>query len=236
MHGELRIAAIIPALDEEQTIGPVVAAVDRELVGRVIVVDNGSSDRTAARAASAGAEVVRESRRGYGAACLAGIRCAADVDLLVFLDGDGSDDPREIPLLVNALIDGPADLVIGSRELGERESGALTVPQRLGNRLACGLIHWLWGVRYTDLGPFRVIRRPVQEALAQSDLAFGWTVEMQIKAAQAHVAVAEVPVSTRLRKGGRSKVSGNLGGALRAGRGILGTIVRAKLSEIWTRA
>jgi glycosyltransferase involved in cell wall biosynthesis len=229
-HGA-RTAAIIPALDEERTIGSVVAAVDRDLVDEVIVADNGSRDHTAINASAAGATVVGETRRGYGSACLAGIRAAGDAELLVFLDGDGSDDPQEIPLLLNEMHQTTADLVIGSRTIGAAEPGALTTTQRFGNALTCSLVRLLWGARYTDLGPFRAIRRAALDRLEMGDPDFGWTIEMQVKAAQQGLRVVEVPVACRLRRGGRSKVSGDIVGSLRAGQRILGYVARAKLRE-----
>lgn len=230
-----KTALIIPALDEEATIGQVVAAADRRVVDQVIVADNGSRDATAERAAAAGAEVVLAARRGYGSACLAGIREAADAELLVFLDGDGSDDPSEIPQLLEALVDDEADLAIGSRTLGRAEPGALTAVQRFGNALTCSLVHLLWGTQYTDLGPFRAIRRTALDRLEMGDPDFGWTIEMQVKAAQRGLRAVEVPVSRRIRRGGESKVTGNLVGSYRAGTRILGYVARAKAAELVDR-
>jgi glycosyltransferase involved in cell wall biosynthesis len=226
-----RVCLIIPALDEQDAIGEVVAAVDRELVDRLIVVDNGSTDQTAARARAAGAEVLVEPRRGYGSACLKGLAAATEADLFVFLDGDGSDDPTEIGALLAGLSESSADLVIGSRVLGRAESGALTPLQRFGNALTCNLVRLLWGVRYTDLGPFRAVRRQALERLAMRDPDFGWTIEMQVKAAQRGLRVVERPVACRVRRAGRSKVSGTVLGSWRAGRRILGYVVSAWWSE-----
>ncbi len=223
---------VIPALDEAATIGDVVAAVDRTLVDWVIVADNGSRDETAARAAAAGARVVCEPRRGYGRACRRALAEAPPWDIVVFLDGDGSDDPREIPRLLQALHEQDADLVIGSRVLGRAEPGALTLVQRLGNALTCSLVRLLWGARYTDLGPFRAVRRTAYERLAMSEPAYAWTIEMQVKAARLRLRVAEVPVSCRVRQGGRSKVSGTLLGSVRAGRRILAYVLAARLHEL----
>jgi len=228
----LKTALIIPALDEEDAIAAVVGAVDRGVVDRVVVADNGSRDATAERAAEAGAIVVREDRRGYGSACLAAIDAAPDSEVLVFLDGDGSDDPAEIPDLLAALIDNDADLVIGSRTLGRSEPGALTAVQRFGNALTCGLVRLLWGARYTDLGPFRAIRRSAYDRLEMCDPDFGWTIEMQVKAAQRGLAFVELPVSRRVRRGGESKVTGSVVGSYRAGKRILGYVAEAKLREI----
>ncbi len=235
MFRDQRIAAIIPALDEQEAIAAVLAAVDRDIVDRLIVVDNGSSDATAERAAAGGAEVVREPRRGYGSACLAGIRAAADADVLVFLDGDGSDDPGQLEALLGFLFDRRLDLALGSRVLGQAEAGSLSPLQRFGNRLTCSLVRLLWGVVYTDLGPFRALRREALARLEMADPDFGWTIEMQVKAARLGLQVAEMPVRYRVRRAGRSKISGTLLGSARAGRTILATVAAAKLAELVDR-
>jgi len=232
MYQGQTVAVIIPALDEETTIVAVVEGLDRQVVDRVIVADNGSGDDTAARARAAGAEVVLEPRKGYGRACLRALGRASDVDLVVFIDGDGADDPAELTLLLERLLLDELDLVIGSRALGQSEHGALTPVQRFGNALSCALVRWLWGVRYTDLGPYRAIRRRALQRLQMTEPAHGWTIEMQVKAAQRGLRVGEVPVSYRARRGGRSKVSGTLLGSYRAGRRILGYVLGAKLSEL----
>ena len=231
MYRGLQVGLIIPALDEAEAIGPVVGSVDRTLVDWIVVVDNGSRDATAERAAAHGALVFREDRRGYGSACLKAIREGPPADILVFMDGDGSDDPREVERLLSTLIDDQADLVIGSRTRGRSERGALTAAQIFGNALACALIRWLWGVRYTDLGPFRAIRTAALERLEMQDPDFGWTVEMLVKAAQRGLRIREVPVSCRVRQAGDSKVSGTLGGSFRAGKRILGYVFTAKGRE-----
>lgn len=222
-----QVAVIIPALDEEAAVGFVVEqvrAAGGALLREVIVVDNGSRDRTAERARAAGASVTREPQRGYGAACLAGLAALdPEVDLVVFLDADGSDDPGELPLLLAPILAGEADLVIGSRILGTLQPGAMTWPQRFGNWLAPALIRLVWGVRFTDLGPFRAIRRDALESLAMADRDFGWTVEMQIKAARFGLRCCERPVSYKKRIG-KSKISGTLRGVFLAGRKILLTI------------
>lgn len=233
MYRDQKIAVIIPALDEEEAIGPVVGAVDRTVVDRLIVVDNGSEDQTAQRAGKAGAEVLSEPRRGYGSACLTGIAAAADADVLVFLDGDGSDDPQQIPAMLEFMHKHDAEMVIGSRVLGAAESGALTPLQSFGNALTCTLVRFFWGVRYTDLGPFRAIRRSALQRLGMTDPDFGWTIEMQVKAAQQGLKVAEMPVDYRLRRAGRSKISGTLLGSYRAGKTILSYVFRAKLRELF---
>lgn len=218
------IAVVIPALDEEAAIGRVVADVPK-WVDRIVVADNGSRDRTADVARAAGAHVVTEPERGYGAACLAALADVGDADVIVFLDGDYSDRPDEMELLVDPILDGRAELVVGSRVTGTRERGSLTPQQRFGNWLATSLIRVLWTTRWTDLGPFRAISAPALSRLAMRDRNYGWTVEMQIKAAMLRLAVAEVPVSYR-RRIGTSKVSGTLKGTVLAGWVILSTIAR----------
>lgn len=192
---------------------------------RVVVCDNGSRDRTGEAARARGALVVREERRGYGSACLRALAILRDdpPDAVLFLDADGSDDPAEAAALIEPLAAGRADLVIGSRTLGERERGALTPQARFGNWLATGLIRLFHGARWTDLGPFRAVRWDALERLGMRDRDFGWTVEMQVKAARAGLRGMEVPVRYRKRIG-RSKISGTLTGAVRAGIKILGTI------------
>jgi glycosyltransferase involved in cell wall biosynthesis len=225
------VAAIIPALDEETAIGALLEAIDRTRVRDVIVGDNGSRDRTAEVAASRRARVVRVEERGYGAACAGALGAlAADVDTILFMDADGSDDPAEIPLLLEPIAAGRADLVIGSRALGTVERGALTPQQRFGNLLATRLIALIYHHRYTDLGPFRAIRRELLERIDMRDRRYGWTVEMQIRALQLGSRVAEVPVSYR-RRVGRSKISGTVTGVIKAGWGIVYTIFRLRGSK-----
>ena len=228
------MAVLIPALDEEPALPGVLASIPRAgpgwRVGRVLVVDNGSRDRTAEVGRAAGATVVSEPRRGYGAACLAGLAQLRrqPPDVVTFLDADRSDDPEGLPLLLAPIVAGKADLVIGSRALGEREPGSLTLPQAFGNRLATALLHLLFGLRATDLGPFRAVRWPALESLGMRDRDYGWTVEMQARAARAGLAVAEVPVRYR-RRVGQSKISGTVRGVLGAGWKILVTIARVRL-------
>ncbi|MCB1549142.1 MAG: glycosyltransferase, partial [Hyphomicrobiaceae bacterium] len=190
----------------------------------------GSTDATAAVAAAHGAVVVSEPEPGYGAACLAAMQRLGAVDIVVFLDGDYSDHPAEMVRLVDPIIAGEKDFVVGSRVLGEAERGALTPQQRFGNWLATWLIRLIWGVRYTDLGPFRAIRATSLTDLAMRDRNFGWTVEMQIKAARAGLSIAEVPVNYR-RRIGVSKVSGTVKGTILAGYKILYTIARFALAR-----
>ena len=220
-----RIAVVIPALDEEQAIGLVVAEV-LPLVAEVVVVDNGSSDRTPDVARAAGARVVVEPRRGYGQACLTGIAAlGGTADVIVFLDGDHSDHPGQLPDLVAPILSGQADMVIGSRTRGRAAPGSHPWHAVAGTRFCVALMNLLIGTRASDLGPFRAITRTALAALDMQDRNYGWTVEMQIKARRAGLRVAEVPVDYRPRIG-RSKVSGTVTGTVRAAAKILGTILR----------
>ena len=234
MYRNMTIGVVIPALDEESAIGSVVGdlralrnADGGPVVDDVVVCDNGSTDETARRATEAGARIVRESRAGYGSACLAALAALRPVDAVLFTDGDHAFHACEAPRLLDALADG-ADLAIGSRTLGRREHGALTRSQTFGNAVATVLIRVLFGQRVTDLGPYRAIRTPALAGLHMADPAFGWTVEMQVKAIQAGLTTVEVPVDTRARIG-ESKISGTLRGAVGAGVGILSTIARLRL-------
>lgn len=219
-----RTVAIIPALNEEAAIGAVVRGASAS-VSRTIVVDNGSRDATPAVARDAGAEVVVEPRRGYGQACLSGLAAAREAEVIVFLDGDWSDDPRQIPDVLAPILEGRADLVIGSRALGRSASGSHPWHAVAGTRFCVALMNLLVGTRATDLGPFRAITAGALARLGMADRNYGWTVEMQVKAARAGLRVVEVPVDYR-RRIGRSKVSGTLRGTLGAGSKILLTIVR----------
>lgn len=223
------IAVVIPVLNEEQAIGKVLAAVPR-WVDDVVVVDNGSTDGTARVVRTCGARLVSEPVRGYGAACQAGIRALRASDVVVFIDGDFSDRPEEMERLVDPIVGGRADLVIGSRVSGRSEAGALSEQQRFGNWLACRLMRWFWDARYTDLGPFRAIGRAALERLGMSDRGFGWTVEMQIKGLRSGLRVQEVPVSYR-RRIGVSKISGTFRGAVQAGFKIVFVIFAALLGR-----
>lgn len=227
MRGGQRICCIIPAFNEERAIGAVLSAVPT-WVDCVVVADNGSTDTTADVARAKGATVVRVIERGYGAACLGGLSALTalgDIDVVVFLDGDFSDYPDEMHMLVDPIVAGRANMVIGSRVTGRAEAGALTPQQRFGNWLATHLVWWIWSVRYTDLGPFRAIGRAALEDLGMADRTFGWTVEMQIKAAKLGLVTMERPVSYR-RRIGISKISGTLLGSVRAGTRILTLIAR----------
>lgn len=218
------ISVIIPAFNEERAIGQVLDEIPPS-VAQIIVVNNGSTDSTAAIARARGATVVDEPIRGYGRACLSGMAALDYPDIVVFLDGDYSDFPREMPSLYEPIAAGRADLVIGSRVLGQRERGALLPQARVGNWLATRLIRWLFGVSFTDLGPFRAIDYGSLQRLNMRDCDFGWTVEMQVKAARLGLRCAEVPVRYRKRIG-TSKISGTISGSLRAGHKILWTIFR----------
>jgi glycosyltransferase involved in cell wall biosynthesis len=223
----MKAALIIPALNEEDSISHVLGEIPHGVFDQVLVVDNGSSDQTAALAAAHGAMVLREPRRGYGNACLRGLaRLNPGTEVVVFLDADGSDAPGEAPWLIEPIRQGWADLVVGSRELGRCEPGALGLHQRWGNRLAVWLIHALYGYRYTDLGPFRAIRLSSLQQFGMADRNYGWTIEMQIKAVQRGLRVIETPVTCRRRLGGASKVSGTFAGSIAAGFKILWTIAR----------
>ncbi len=222
----MKLALIIPARDEQDSITRVLESIPAGLAQQVIVVDNGSRDETAARARLAGAEVVSEPRRGYGQACLAGLaRLRSDTDVVGFLDADGSDTAAELSRLCEPIRHGEADFVLSARVLADARAN-LTLPQRFGNRLACFLIRLLWRHRYTDLGPMRVIRRDCLDRLRMTDTTWGWTVEMQIKAVQHGLRICQLSVPYGRRLAGRSKISGTVLGTFRAGGKILITIGR----------
>lgn len=211
----MKISVVIPALDEEQAIASVVQDVPGDLVEEIIVADNGSSDDTVARAEAAGARVVREPTRGYGAACLAGARATRNSEIIVFLDGDHSDDPRQLPLVVGPVVDDKADLVVGSRLKGGLEKGSMPWHGRLGNRIIVLLLRLLYGADITDLGSFRAIKRTTLFDLDMEQLTYGWPVEMVVKAAKKGWRVRSVPVPYR-RRLGKSKVSGTVRGSIMA--------------------
>ena len=226
-----KILVIIPAYNEEESIGKVINDIPKELVSEVVVVNNNSTDGTPANAASAGATVINEVRMGYGYACLKGISYAKNKsenerpDIIVFLDGDYSDYPEEIRELIRPMVEDNIDIVIGSRTLGNAEKGALLPQQIFGNAIATTLIKWLYGVEFTDLGPFRAIKFDKLLQLNMADTTYGWTVEMQVKAAKEKFKCAEVPVSYRKRIG-VSKIAGTISGSIKAGYKILWTIFR----------
>jgi glycosyltransferase involved in cell wall biosynthesis len=229
----MRIAVIIPALDEERSLPKVLAEVPRSLASEVVVVDNGSKDRTFEAAKVAGATALVEPRAGYGQACLTGMAYLqkAPPEIVVFVDGDYSDRAAEMGELVRPIVDGKADFVVGSRVLGRRERGALAPHARVGNWLATWMIRLLYGYRFTDLGPFRAIRYETLLALDMRDRDYGWTAEMQAKAARAGIRCAEVPVSYH-RRIGRSKITGTVRGTVMAGYKILTTIVKVRLEAV----
>jgi glycosyltransferase involved in cell wall biosynthesis len=227
----VRVDAVIPALDEEATIGAVVRSLPRRIVRTIVVVDNGSRDATAEQARAAGAQVVCEPRRGYGAACLAGIAALPpDGEVIVFLDADGSDDVTALERLLEPIEGGRADLVVGSR--AGRAAEGLTGPQRAGNAVAAAWLRRRYGMAATDLGPFRAIRRQALDALEMADRDYGWTVEMQIKAARLGLAYEEIHVRALPRRGGRSKVSGTVAGVIGAAWKILALLVRNDLFAV----
>jgi glycosyltransferase involved in cell wall biosynthesis len=221
------ISVIIPALDEEEPIAGVVReCLATGLPNEVIVVDNGSTDRTAERAHEAGARVVT-APRGYGRACAAGVRALSpECDIVVFLDGDGSDVPAFMNQLVDPVAHGTHDFVIGSRTRGQREPGSMNLQQILAGRLAGLILRFLYGARYTDMSPFRAIRRDALERLDMREQTYGWNLEMQMKAARDGLRILEVPVNHRRRAGGESKVSGTFRGTFVAGSRIVATLVR----------
>ena len=218
-----RISVIIPALNEQDAIGLVIRDIPKDVADEVIVVDNGSTDNTAMVAEKAGARVVREPHRGYGAACLKGIASVHEPDIIVFLDGDYSDYPEEMARIVAPIAQGTADLVIGSRLAGADGKAVLPPQAYWGNKLATGLIRILYGHFFTDLGPFRAIRCSALNQLDMQDRNFGWTIEMQIKAAKQGLSIMEVPVRYRTRIG-TSKISGTISGSIKAGAKILYTV------------
>jgi len=223
------IVVIIPAFNEENSVGKVIRDIPAELVQEIIVVNNNSNDQTAIEASRAGATVLDEPVQGYGRACLRGIAYAKQrqptPDIVVFLDADYSDFPAEMPRVIAPIREKTADLVIGSRALGNRQRGSMTPQQLFGNWLATRLLRWLYGVRFTDLGPFRAIRFDTLMALNMQDKTYGWTVEMQLKAAKMRCKTTEVPVSYRKRIG-HSKISGTIKGTVLAGYKILTTIFK----------
>lgn len=243
----MNIDLIIPARNEELNIPALLDAIPRELLRHIIVVDNGSTDGTAQLAHRGGAVVVREEQRGYGAACLAGLRWleakateaesrlvsstedAALPDIVAFLDADLADDPTMLPKVVQAIVDGEADLVIASRPR-RAEPGALTMTQRVGNAVSCRMIRLLTGVRYTDLGPMRAVRWSSLERMAMADRTWGWTVEMQYKAASLGLRTREIETPYRRRHAGKSKISGSIVGSAKAGWKIITTIL-----HLWLR-
>ena len=219
------VVVIIPTLNEQDSVAEVVSTIPRPPVDRIIVADGPSSDATGTRAAHAGAEVIKVGR-GYGRACATAVEAAADAEIIVFMDGDGADDPGRIPDLIAPIRAGTHDFVIGSRVRGERETGSMAWHQVTAGLFAGALLRVLYGVRYTDMCAFRAIRREQLLRLKMREMTYGWNIEMQIRAARARLRVLEVPVSYRRRLGGRSKVAGNFRGSARASIQIMGTLIR----------
>jgi glycosyltransferase involved in cell wall biosynthesis len=222
------VTVIIPTFNEAESIGSLLAEMPRAIVGRVIVVDGGSRDGTQERARSAGAEVISVGR-GYGLACLKGTEAAGAGDIVVFMDGDGADDPAGIASLVEPVRSGAYDFVIASRARGEREPGSMASHQLLAGYLAGFLTRLLYGVRYTDMCTFRAIRRGTLLGLGMRELTYGWNLEMQMRVARARLRVLEVPVDYRRRSGGQSKVAGSLRGSITAGWKIMTTFARVAI-------
>ena len=211
----MKISVVIPAFNEEQAIGEVVRAVPLDRIHDIVVVDNGSTDDTAAQASLAGARVVFEPRPGYGSACLAGAKAAADADVLIFFDGDRSDDPRQLETVAAPVLDNRADLVIGSRIKGSLEKGAMPLHGRLGNRFIVSLLRLLYGVDITDIGSFRAIKSQTLFGLEMEQMTYGWPVEMVVKAARRGLRIQSVPINYR-RRIGKSKVTGTIRGTILA--------------------
>ncbi len=229
MIKEPKIVVIIPAYNEENSIAKVIKDIPAGLVDEVIVVNNNSNDDTDTNARNAGATVLHEERPGYGFACLKGIEYANKLqpspDIVIFIDADYSDHPEEMPLLLQPIINDEMDMVIGSRKLGKKEKGSMTVQQEVGNLIATKLLKLLYGIHYTDLGPFRAIQYDKLLQINMQDTTYGWTVEMQLKAAKLKMKITEVPVSYRKRIG-VSKISGTVKGAVLAGYKIITTIFK----------
>lgn len=223
------IAIVIPALNEEAVIVQTLNRIPDGLFGAVIVADNGSTDATARLAREWGATVISEPRRGYGSACLRALGSVPATSIVVFMQADGSEEPSQATRLLAPILDGRADLVIGSRILGKSAAGALLPHQRFGNWLAVTLIRWIFRHTYTDLGPFRAVRMEALRRLELQDRTYGWTVEMQVKAIQHGLRIAEVPVDYAQRTAGINKVSGNLRASVLAGAKIISTILKLSL-------
>jgi glycosyltransferase involved in cell wall biosynthesis len=222
------VVVVIPTFNEAESIAAVVTALPRDIVDRVIVADGGSTDGTQDTARRAGAEVIAVGR-GYGLACLKGAQAAAAGAVVVFMDGDGADDPAAIATLVAPIRSGTADFVIASRARGEREPGSMAWHQLLAGRVAGLLTRLLYGVGYTDMCAFRAIRRDTLLELGMRELTYGWNLEMQMRVARAGLRVEELPVAYRCRRGGKSKVAGSLRGSIKAGAKIISTFARVAM-------
>jgi glycosyltransferase involved in cell wall biosynthesis len=223
-----KVAIVIPALNEEAALAQLLTEIPKDVAQWIIVVDNGSTDATAAVSSAAGAIVASEPIRGYGRACLKGLRTATSLgaEIIIFMDGDGSDDPTDLPMMLAPVSEGCADFVIGSRVSERSEQGAIPPQARLGNWLVSRMIQLLYGVRIHDIGSFRVIRRSSLEALQMHEMTFGWPVEMLVKAARARYRIVELPLHYRRRSHGRSKVAGTLIGSIKAAYYMVSTTLR----------
>jgi glycosyltransferase involved in cell wall biosynthesis len=230
-----RVAVVIPTFMEAESIAAVIAALPRDIVDRVIVADGGSPDGTADVARRVAAEVITVDQ-GYGRACLAGALAAGDSAIIVFMDGDGADDPAALAQMVDALVSGRFDFVIGSRTLGEREQGSMASHQVVAGRVAGVLIRLLYGIAYSDMCAYRAIRRKTLLGLGMRELTYGWNLEMQMRVARAGLRVLELPVAYRRRTGGRSKVAGSFRGSLRSGIHIITTFARVAMEPMLERA
>jgi len=227
-----KVSVIVAALNEEAAIAKVIASVPRDLASEIIVVDNGSTDETAKVAQAAGARVVTEPQRGYGRAFRAGLRSISpDCEIIVFIDGDGSDCPEQMDRLVKPISDGGYDFVIGSRTRGRRERGSMNFHQVLAGYMIGFLLRIFYGVHSTDMGPFRAIRRVTIEALGMREETYGWPLEMQMRAARTKVRTLEVAVDYKRRAGGRSKIAGTVRGSIVAAARILTTFARIVLER-----
>jgi glycosyltransferase involved in cell wall biosynthesis len=224
------VAVVIPTFNEAESITSVVSELPRDIVGRIIVADGGSADGTQRRARDAGAEVIVVGR-GYGLACLTGTQAAQGADIVVFMDGDGADDPTAIAALVEPIRSGDYDFVIASRARGKRQPGSMAWHQLLAGHVAGWLTKILYGVRYTDMCALRAIRRDTLLKLGMREMTYGWNLEMQMRVARARLRVLEVPVGYRVRLGGESKVAGSLSGSLKAGLKIMSTFVRVAMER-----
>lgn len=226
------VSVIIAALNEEEAIANVIRAVPNDVANEIVVVDNGSKDRTAEVARTAGARVVHEKIPGYGRAFRAGLRAISpECEIVVFLDGDGSDCPEMMDRLVGPITNGTADFVIGSRTRGTREGGSMNFHQVIAGYMVGFVLHLLYGVRSTDMGPFRAIRRDTLDSLGLREETYGWPLEMQMRAAQAGVRTLEVPVDYRRRAGGHSKIAGSVRGSVLAATRILVTLARLAIYQ-----
>ena len=222
------VSVVIPVFNEEDSLPAVIGDLPQDLLLEIIVVDNASTDQSAAVAANLGCRVVPEPRRGYGQACLTGIAALnPNTDIVIFIDGDHSDHADQLPELLKPILEENYEFVIGSRALGQREQGAMTPQAHYGNKLACFLMRLFWGVAYTDLGPFRAITYRALKQIQMTDRDFGWTIEMQIRAVEEGIRTTEIPVNYR-RRIGASKISGTVSGTIRAGEKILRTIFKYK--------